>query len=192
MDYPFYTQKNEEYDPDDFDYKTKFPSYPNEYITSEENLIKLRPPPPAEEFSYDDNKNTGPSNWGRFSKVCKIGKRQSPINLIEDHAIQQPTQRSLIIEGFSNIPTSMKVENNGHSAKFSFVYSNNKPIRFLGGPLKTAYNLDSFHFHWGLDDLYVSIFYLKLICFFNIFHPLIVRAVNTLLISRDIQQKYIL
>jgi carbonic anhydrase len=44
------------------------------------------------------------------------------------------------------------VENNGHSAKFTFNYPNGKPARLLGGPLKVAYNLDSFHFHWGEID----------------------------------------
>lgn len=180
LEYPFYhTPKREQYNPDDkivfptqneYDYKIKFPSYPNEFITNDDNIQQtLTSPATNEVFSYDDESDSGPSNWGRFSEVCGIGNRQSPVNLIEDHAIQQPTQRPLIIEGFSNQPTSMKIENNGHSAKFTFNHSKNKPIRFLGGPLKTAYNLDGIHFHWGPNDLYVSILYLdlfKIITFF--------------------------
>ncbi|CAO1426215.1 unnamed protein product [Diamesa tonsa] len=153
LEFPFYTPKRDQYNSDDkivfptqneYDYKIKFPSYPNDYITNDDNLQQT--PAPAttkEEFSYDDERENGPTNWGRFSEVCEIGNRQSPVNLIEDHSIPQPTQRPLIIEGFSNQPISMKVENNGHSAKFTFNHLQNKPIRFLGGPLKTAFNLDA-------------------------------------------------
>ncbi|CAO1427522.1 unnamed protein product [Diamesa serratosioi] len=162
LEYPFYTPKRNQYNPDDkivfptqneYDYKIKFPSYPNDYITNDDTLLQTQAPVTVnEEFSYDDERDNGPSNWGRFSEVCETGNRQSPVNLIEDRAIQQPTQRPLIIEGFATQPTSMKVENNGHSAKFSFNHQNNKPIRFLGGPLKQAYNLDGIHFHWGPND----------------------------------------
>ena len=163
LHYPFYDTKRDHFNPEDkivfptqdeYDYKIKFPSYPNDFITNDDILQQtLHPPALSEEFSYDDERDSGPSNWGRFSDVCETGNRQSPVNLIEDHAIQQPTQRPFIIEGFSNQPISMKVENNGHSAKFSFNHANNQQIRFLGGPLKTAYNLDGIHFHWGPNDL---------------------------------------
>lgn len=32
------------------------------------------------EFSYDDTKPNGPSNWGSINKNCN-GKQQTPINL---------------------------------------------------------------------------------------------------------------
>ena len=162
LENPIYTPKRDQYDPEDkivvpthneYSYKFKFPFF--------HNNVQQKPTPARtkEEFSYDDESENGPSNWGKFNEVCEIGNRQSPVNLIEHHAIQLPTQRPLIIEGFSNQPISMKIENNGHSAKFTFNHLNNKPIRFLGGPLKTAYNLDGIHFHWGSNDLYVSILY---------------------------------
>lgn len=134
------------------------------------NNVKARVPPAVmEEFSYNYETHNGPSHWGKFNPICVTGNRQSPVNLIEKQALHKPSQRPLIIEGFANQPTSMKIENDGHSAKFTFNHLNNKPIQFVGGPLNTAYNLDSIHFHWGPNDLYVSTLNLlfKIITIFN-------------------------
>ena len=125
----------------------------NGFASNKYNLQMKAPPAVMEDFSYDYETNNGPSHWGRINAICETGNRQSPINLIEKQAFHKSSQRPLVIEGFTTQPTSIKIENNGHSAKFSFNHLNNKAIQFIGGPLKTAYNLDGIHFHWGLDDL---------------------------------------
>ncbi|CAO1426199.1 unnamed protein product [Diamesa tonsa] len=106
----------------------------------------------VEEFSHNYETNNGQPHWGKFNPICVTGNRQSPVNLIEKQAFHQLNEKPLVIEGFASQPISMKVENDGHSAKFTFNHLNNKPIQFIGGPLKTAYNLDSIHFHWGPND----------------------------------------
>ena len=125
-------------------------------VNNKNNIQSTTPRPMVEEFSYNYETHNGQSHWGKFNAICETGNRQSPINLIEKQAFHKSSQRPLIIEGFATQPTSMKIENNGHSAKFTFNHLNNKPIQFIGGPLNTAYNLDGIHFHWGPNDLYVS------------------------------------
>lgn len=102
-------------------------------------------------FSYDHCDPYGPSNWGKINENCD-GSYQSPVNL---HTfIAQPYRESqpLIIDGFDDVPSTVIATNDGHSATFRFKFWNEKPVRLFGGPLKTAYNLDNIHFHWGEND----------------------------------------
>lgn len=102
-------------------------------------------------FSYDESDPYGPSKWGKINENC-WGNQQSPINLIDEYARSDATSQPLIIDGFHNLPSSIAVENSGHSMAIRFNYPNGKPSRFLGGPLKVPYNLDNIHFHWGAQD----------------------------------------
>lgn len=102
-------------------------------------------------FSYDECDAYSPSNWGKISENC-LGYSQSPVNLHTYIAKPSAPGQPLIIDGYDSIPSSVSVENSGHSAAFRFKFRNDKPVRFLGGPLKVAYILDNVHFHWGEDD----------------------------------------
>lgn len=98
-------------------------------------------------FSYDANAFNGPSRWGG---TCNVGNSQSPVNLVRDQVAS--FNRPLVIEGFSKIPESIRIANNGHAAELRFRYRDGRPVRLLGGPLKVAYNLDNIHWHWGSQD----------------------------------------
>jgi carbonic anhydrase len=114
--------------------------------TSRENLI--RHSRDEQIFSYDANDEYGPQNWNRIDNMCN-GNRQSPIALDVRNATIDATSKPLLFTGFYDKPLSMKIENNGHSVKFTFNYSNPREVTVSGGPLKTAYILDSFHWHWA-------------------------------------------
>lgn len=98
-------------------------------------------------FSYDANADNGPNRWGG---TCNVGNSQSPVNLIRDQVATN--SRPLVIEGFSKMPSSIRIANNGHAAELRFRYRDGRPVRVLGGPLKVAYNLDNIHWHWGSQD----------------------------------------
>ena len=102
-------------------------------------------------FSYDERDIYGPSNWGKINANCD-GVSQSPVNLHTYTALPSFLGQPLIIDRFDDIPMSVTVKNTGHSSSFNLKFKNNKPARLLGGPLKTAYNLDNIHFHWGERD----------------------------------------
>lgn len=100
-------------------------------------------------FTYDANDPFGPNSWGRISSKCD-GKFQSPVALFEGIAKDSTNfSKPLIIDGFSEIPLSVTAINNGHSAAFKLNYQDGRHARILGGPLRTAYNIDNIHFHWG-------------------------------------------
>lgn len=45
-------------------------------------------------FSYDREADNGPHNWGNLKpewELCGIGKRQSPINIIENYEVSDST-----------------------------------------------------------------------------------------------------
>lgn len=98
-------------------------------------------------FSYDANAINGPSQWGG---TCNVGNSQSPVNLIKNQVASN--SRPLIIEGFSKLPQSIRIANNGHAAELRFRFRDGIPVRMRGGPLKVAYNLDNIHWHWGAQD----------------------------------------
>lgn len=102
-------------------------------------------------FSYEQNNPYGPSNWGKISRQCD-GKYQSPISLHSHNATVDRDSAPLIIEGMDAKPSSLMVENNGHSMKLSFEYANNKKVRVYGGPLQIPFILDNIHWHWGKSD----------------------------------------
>lgn len=102
-------------------------------------------------FSYDENHSYGPSDWGRINPNCN-GSSQSPVNLNTYLARTVSTRQPLIIDGFYSLPSSIRIENNGHSAALRFRFANEKPIRLIGGPLKVPYIVDNVHWHWGESD----------------------------------------
>lgn len=105
-------------------------------------------------FSYNESDEFGPTNWGRISAFCD-GNSQSPINLVIEKSIhlnQSDNRNALMIDGFNINPSAIRVDNTGHSVALRFNFSDGKPARLIGGPLKTAYIIDNIHWHWGSKD----------------------------------------
>ncbi|XP_058456729.1 carbonic anhydrase 7-like [Malaya genurostris] len=100
------------------------------------------------EFSYVDNENSGPLNWYRIAPQCG-GRYQSPINLNTSSALVVRNKRPLQLIGQTNLPQAIRLQNDGHSAKFTYAWNAGDRPYLRGGPLKTKYYFEQFHFHWG-------------------------------------------
>lgn len=98
-------------------------------------------------FSHDPNKEDGPEHWDEAAPACG-GNYQSPIAL-NDRNVVNVNSRQLTINGVDNVPVSIKLQNDGHSVKFTPEYSNGEQVSISGGPLGDEYILHHFHFHWG-------------------------------------------
>lgn len=116
--------------------------------------IRHHPKPPGAVpagFSYDENSANGPSKWYRIAPQCK-GRYQSPILLNTSAALYVRQKRPLQLIGQTNLPQRIKLENDGHSAKFSYVWNEGDRPYIRGGPLKNKFFFEQFHFHWGSND----------------------------------------
>lgn len=103
------------------------------------------------EFSYREKDKYGPSNWNQISPQCG-GMFQSPILLNTSSALYVRNKRPLQLIGQTNLPQSIRLQNDGHSAKFTYVWRNGERPFLRGGPLKTKYYFEQFHFHWGANS----------------------------------------
>ncbi|XP_062535651.1 carbonic anhydrase 2-like isoform X2 [Armigeres subalbatus] len=103
------------------------------------------------EFSYREKDKYGPANWDQIAPQCG-GKYQSPILLNTSSALYVRNKRPLQLVGQTNLPQSIRLQNDGHSAKFTYVWRNGERPYLRGGPLKTKYYFEQFHFHWGSDS----------------------------------------
>lgn len=101
-------------------------------------------------FSYDENDEAGPQNWGKINSNCN-GRGQSPINL-EEKLAKPGFNKPLVIDGLRLKPSSVKFKNNGHSASIRLEFPKQKQIVLKGGPLIGNYILDNIHWHWGDTD----------------------------------------
>lgn len=137
-----------------------FFDYPRETTTRRSNTLSLvrerqrqRDAPEAggTEFSYKDKDKNGPPNWDKIAPQCG-GKFQSPIMLNTSSALYVRNKRPLQLIGQTNLPQSIKLQNDGHSAKFTYVWRNGERPYLRGGPLKTKYYFEQFHFHWGSNS----------------------------------------
>jgi carbonic anhydrase len=82
---------------------------------------------------------------------------QSPIPLTDRGVVTKGEySQKLRIIGLSNLPDSILVENDGHSAKFSMQFAKGQAPQLQGGPLDVPYIFDQFHFHWGSTNSYGS------------------------------------
>lgn len=80
----------------------------------------------------------GPSHWGRLSRdyaACDLGRRQSPIDIVETRKQKLPEIR------FQYRTAPLRLANDGHTVRVRF--SNGSRI-VLG---KESYSLQQFHFH---------------------------------------------
>lgn len=134
-----------------FDYSRDLPTTTRRSLS----LVRERPrsneAAGGEEFSYREKDKNGPSNWDKIAPQCG-GKYQSPIMLNTSSALFVRNKRPLQLIGQTNLPQSIRLQNDGHSAKFTYVWRNGERPYIRGGPLKTKYYFEQFHFHWGANS----------------------------------------
>lgn len=87
--------------------------------------------------------DTGPKNW---PGVCKVGKRQSPIDIFSEDAIKIDIGPLKFIR--YDFAFASRITNTGHSVQIKF---DGVPILLEGGDLPSTYILDQMHFHWGAE-----------------------------------------
>lgn len=104
-------------------------------------------------FSYRDEDAFGPSNWGALNGNCE-GVYQSPIDLATNRSLVVRQKRPLQLKGQWNRPWQMDVENEGGSAAFFPEYRASERPRLSGGPLKTDYLFQQFHYHLGSEHTF--------------------------------------
>jgi len=75
-------------------------------------------------------------------------RRQSPIDLTK--AIST-SYLDLKFQGYSQVPESITIENNGHNIGWRFNNLSSIPV-ISGGGLPGTYNFDHIHMHWGSDS----------------------------------------
>eukprot|EP00252_Welwitschia_mirabilis_P023578 TRINITY_DN669_c0_g1_i8.p1 TRINITY_DN669_c0_g1~~TRINITY_DN669_c0_g1_i8.p1 ORF type:complete len:279 (-),score=30.09 TRINITY_DN669_c0_g1_i8:163-999(-) len=93
------------------------------------------------EFEYEEGP-TGPSNWGNIKeewKACSEGKKQSPIDVIREHAILRPTL-GLLRRRY--IASEAKLVNRGHDIQVKWP-SGGGSIMIEG----TNFTLNQLHWH---------------------------------------------
>jgi len=100
------------------------------------------------EYSYDLTAANGPSRWGTVSATCDA-KSQSPIDIKPGDATVNEDLGKFEKSQFASTPTSMKLQNNGHSIKVGLGDGYTLPDR-MGG-LPGIFQAAQFHFHWGQE-----------------------------------------
>ncbi|XP_053681332.1 carbonic anhydrase 13-like [Anopheles nili] len=123
----------------------------DEVPTSVLERQKPRPSAAGAAFSYNEKDKNGPSHWSRVDLRCG-GRYQSPILLNTSSARLVSRKRPLRLDGQTNLPQSILLQNDGHSAKFTYNWRNGDRPVLRGGPLKTKYLFEQFHFHWGANS----------------------------------------
>jgi len=99
-------------------------------------------------YNLQDNEH-GPHHW---AGVCAKGNSQSPINFPAE-GLEKSIMSELEFQNYDLTPDTMKLLNNGHTAKLSFTpTSGGDPPLMMGGGLQTTYRLAQIHFHWGSID----------------------------------------
>lgn len=101
-------------------------------------------------YTYNRNSPKAPRIWPRSFPSCG-GARQSPINLLTENCLRAPAMKSLWNLKTDLQPSSVIMENNGHSIEYSFEYPGARPM-LAGGPLRSMYVFEQLHFHWGTSD----------------------------------------
>ncbi|XP_064099205.1 uncharacterized protein LOC135210267 [Macrobrachium nipponense] len=98
-------------------------------------------------WSYYGRK--GPSRWSETFPFCG-GKNQSPVDIDTSRALGEFPWKLLGLHGYSEIPSSMGLSNNG---KFVILKTRHQPY-VMGGnlPLNQKYLLEGIIFHWGPTD----------------------------------------
>ncbi|XP_058461209.1 carbonic anhydrase 13-like [Malaya genurostris] len=101
-------------------------------------------------FSYLEEDEFGPSNWGALSPSCN-GLYQSPVSLAVNRSLFVRKKRPLELWGLQSRPTRITLVNEGGSAAYFFDYRKADHPRLRGGPLKVDYMFYQFHYHLGSE-----------------------------------------
>ncbi|KAK3587340.1 hypothetical protein CHS0354_036504 [Potamilus streckersoni] len=95
-------------------------------------------------WSYEEELNTGPSNWLHHYETCR-GNRQSPIDIPKEENVQYAEDLGFIkFFGYEEMRVH-KLKNNGHSLQVD-IRGN---FYISGGGLAARYQAAQFHFHWA-------------------------------------------
>ncbi|XP_047482480.1 carbonic anhydrase 1-like [Penaeus chinensis] len=112
-------------------------------------------PPAAPAWSYEGEEVIfvsliGPENWATlFPNYC-AGSSQSPIALNGLEATAKSSSDAWVLDKYDTVPTDLKIENNGHSAKVAWTITDVAELPSVrGGELGGQYTFAQFHFHWG-------------------------------------------
>lgn len=100
------------------------------------------------EFSHDDSRHDGPSHWHELAPQCG-GDAQSPVALSDLEGIPVLNFEPVNFTGINNKPLSITLQNDGHSAKYTFQFRDGETPRITGGPLCCSFKMHHLHFHWG-------------------------------------------
>ncbi|KAL3858194.1 hypothetical protein ACJMK2_012798 [Sinanodonta woodiana] len=95
-------------------------------------------------WSYEEELNTGPSQWAQHFQACG-GNRQSPIDIPNEDDVQYAENLGFIkFCGYEEMRVHT-ITNNGHSLQVN-IRGN---FYISGGGLGTRYQAAQFHFHWA-------------------------------------------
>ncbi len=97
-----------------------------------------------EDKAHWDYDKHGPANWGQFSETCKVGKAQSPIDIVSSSASSLDTKYALLLD--EKRSTTAKVYDNGHGIKIE--PKDGGQMAFNG----VEYKLLQFHFHGASEN----------------------------------------
>lgn len=95
----------------------------------------------AADWSYEGNH--GPQNW---PGVCRSGKKQSPIDIASDAAINTDLGALKFVR--YDFAFSGMIKNTGHTVQITLT---GVPINLMGGGLPTTYVLEQIHIHWSAE-----------------------------------------
>jgi carbonic anhydrase len=94
-------------------------------------------------WSYEGE--AGPANWGKLKpefNLCAIGKRQSPINIVDGNTLAGPAEPVQ----FNYAPSNASVVNNGHTIQVDVSGDNSIMVR------GSRFQLVQFHFHTPSEE----------------------------------------
>lgn len=95
----------------------------------------------AAEWSYEGN--LAPQNW---PGTCRSGKRQSPINIEPDTAINTDIGSLKFVR--YDFAFTGQIKNTGHTVQITL---SGVPINLMGGGLPATYVLEQIHIHWPAE-----------------------------------------
>jgi len=108
-------------------------------------------PGPVHDWDYDASEGReNPSGWHKKYPNC-AGKRQSPINLVDQAIKQDKTLKPIQFINYDKPVTGLLMENDGHTIKVTLPQS--ADLRISTPSLPAQYKLSQFHFHWPAEHM---------------------------------------
>lgn len=101
--------------------------------------------------------NESKNSLDKLLASLNLKVHQSPVDIQLSGATKVLTEGPVQIDFLFNLPTSIRVSNEGHTVKFILNYEDGRRPIIHGGTLADeTYVLDHFHFHWGRRNAYGS------------------------------------